>query len=128
MRDLSASCRPVERLPGSQDVIGAGDTAPWSLDPDAVAAQLRVSGRGLGADEAARRLIVYGPNALAEAAGHSRLGVLWNQVRSPLLLLLFFAAGASVATGQWVDAAIVLGIVGASVGVGYSREYRAQTA
>ena len=33
--------------------------------------------------------------------------MLWNQLRSPLLLLLLFAAGASVVTGEWVDAAIV---------------------
>jgi len=58
----------------------------------------------------------------------SRLRVLWNQLRSPLLLLLVFAAGASAVTGEWVDAVIVLAILLASAGIGYSREYRAQAA
>jgi hypothetical protein len=34
----------------------------------------------------------------------SRLSVLGRQLRSPLLLLLVFAAGASALTGEWVDA------------------------
>jgi Mg2+-importing ATPase len=41
------------------------------------------------------------------------------------MLLLLFAAAASMATGQWIDAIIVLAIVAVSVGIGYSREYRA---
>ena len=63
-----------------------------------------------------------------EREGFTRLGVLWNQLRSPLLLLLLFAAAVSIVTGEWADAVIVLAIVVASVGIGYTREYRAQTA
>ena len=51
-----------------------------------------------------------------------------RQLRSPLLLLLIFAAAASVLSGEWLDAAIVLTIVVVTVGIGYSREYSAQTA
>ena len=54
--------------------------------------------------------------------------MLWNQLRSPLLWLLLFAAAVSAITGEWADAFIVLSIVGASAGVGYRREYRSQTA
>ena len=83
-------------------------------------------------DGRARRLLVgstqYGPNEASESPGVTRLGVLWSQLRSPLLLLLLFAAAVSILTGEWTDAVIVLAIVVASVGIGYSREYRAQTA
>ena len=58
----------------------------------------------------------------------TRLAVLWNQLRSPLLLLLLFAAAVSVATGEWVDAAIIVAIVLARAAIGYTREYRAQSA
>jgi Mg2+-importing ATPase len=54
--------------------------------------------------------------------------VLAGQLRSPLLLLLVFAAAVSGLTGQWVDAAIVVSIVLASVGIAYQREYSAQAA
>ena len=78
--------------------------------------------------EAATRLSRYGPNALDALRPLSRVGVLMNQVRSPLLLLLIFAAAASGFTGEWFDAGIVLTIVVATVAVGYSREYSAQAA
>jgi Mg2+-importing ATPase len=90
--------------------------------------RLRSEPSGLSSAEAAHRLVQYGPNELREQGQLSRARVLWNQLRSPLLLLLVFAAGASVLTGAWIDAAIVLTILVASIGIGYSREYRAQVA
>jgi magnesium-transporting ATPase (P-type) len=51
-----------------------------------------------------------------------------SQFRSPLLLLLVFAAAASALTGEWADASIVLLIVAGTAGTGYSREYSAETA
>ncbi|MFO1392534.1 MAG: magnesium-translocating P-type ATPase [Steroidobacteraceae bacterium] len=100
----------------------------WALAPEDAAARLQTATSGLTADEAARRLASYGRNEVREREGYSRLGVLWNQVRSPLLMLLLFAAGVSMVTGEWVDATIVLAIVVATVGIGYTREYRAQRA
>jgi len=43
-------------------------------------------------------------------------------------LLLFFAAGASALSGEWIDSGVVLAILVASIGIGTSREYRAQSA
>ncbi|MEO8076186.1 MAG: hypothetical protein ABI818_07650 [Acidobacteriota bacterium] len=43
-------------------------------------------------------------------------------------MILVFAAGAAAFSGEWMDAAIVLVIVAVSIGIGYSREYSAQTA
>lgn len=83
---------------------------------------------GLSSAEAARRLAQHGPNELRKQSRLSRVRVLWNQLRSPLLLLLVFAAGASALTGAWVEAAIVMTILVASVVIGYSREYRAELA
>ncbi|HEX5215661.1 MAG TPA: magnesium-translocating P-type ATPase [Vicinamibacterales bacterium] len=102
-------------------------TAYWTLDASEVAQRLTSGPEGLSGAEAATRLREHGPNELRERRTLSRLGVLVRQSRSPLLLLLVFAAGASAVTGQWLDAAIVVTIVMATVGIGYSREYRAQT-
>ena len=100
----------------------------WALDAAALMRRLRSGPAGLSSTEAASRQARYGPNEIRDQAELSRMRVLWNQLRSPLLLLLVFAAGISALTGQWIDAAIVLSILLASVGVGYSREYRAQAA
>jgi len=99
----------------------------WSWPIARLLAGLDTDSRGLTSEQARRRLQRYGPNAL-EQGNQSRLGVLVNQVKSPLVLLLLFAAIASGATGEWIDASIVVFIVAASVVLGFSREYAAQTA
>jgi Mg2+-importing ATPase len=103
-------------------------TAYWAADLAALFTRFRSGATGLSAEDAARRLREEGRNELRERRRSTRLDVLIRQLRSPLLLLLVFAAAASAVTGQWFDAAIVITIVVATVGVGYSREYRAQSA
>jgi P-type Mg2+ transporter len=66
--------------------------------------------------EARRRLENYGPNVLHDPNGLSWFAALGRQLRSPLLLLLIFAASAAVLSGEWIDAAIVLLIVVMTVG------------
>jgi P-type Mg2+ transporter len=100
----------------------------WSADADVLLQRLGSTREGLSASEAAKRLREYGPNQVREQRRLSRTRVLLNQIRNPLLLVLVFAAGASAITGEWVDAFIVLLIVFATVGIGYGREYQAETA
>jgi Mg2+-importing ATPase len=100
----------------------------WSADADVLIQRLDSAREGLSAAEAAKRLREYGPNQVREHRHLSRTRVLLNQIRNPLLLVLVFAAGASAITGAWVDAFIVLLIVFATVGIGYGREYHAETA
>jgi Mg2+-importing ATPase len=100
----------------------------WALDASTLVRRLSSTTSGLTAEEAARRLRVFGPNQQNEARPQSRTRLAAAQIKSPLLLILIFAAAASLATGEWIDAAIVLGIVGATVGITVSREYRASSA
>jgi Mg2+-importing ATPase len=114
--------------PSTGATSGPGQLEYWAIPPEDVVGQVHSSVSGLSSADAERRLAESGPNEIREREGFTRLGVLWNQLRSPLLLLLLFAAGVSIVTGEWADAVIVLAIVVASVGIGYTREYRAQTA
>ena len=100
----------------------------WSVSPETVAQQLESALAGLSSAEAARRLREVGSGELRPGQSLSRSAVLLRQVRSPLLLLLVFAAAVSAGTGEWSDAVIVLVIVLATVGIGYWREYGAQRA
>ncbi len=102
--------------------------AYWSVPHDELVRRLGSSPGGLSSQEATRRLADWGPNEIGRQRALSRLGVLFRQLRSPLLLLLVFAAVASILTGQWLDATIVLAIALATIGIGTSREYRAQAA
>jgi len=109
---------------------GAADRPEtWCATPtEELAARLSSGPQGLTGTEAARRLERFGPNVVGEHVTLSRLAVVWNQLRSPLLLLLLFAAAVAIVTGEWVDAVIVLAIVFASSAIGFTREYRAQSA
>jgi P-type Mg2+ transporter len=99
----------------------------WTLGAHAVLAQLASGSAGLSSTDASARLRTYGPNELADGHDLSRARVLWNQLRSPLLGILIFAAVVSGLTGEWLDSGLVLAILAASAGLGYSREYRAQS-
>jgi Cation transporter/ATPase, N-terminus len=100
----------------------------WSLPADELLSRLGSRADALSAAEARARLAEYGPNELARRQRLSWLRMLYRQLQSPLLLLLFFAAAVSVLTRQWVDAGLVVAILVASVGVGASREYSAESA
>jgi Mg2+-importing ATPase len=102
--------------------------AYWTVPADRLLGQLGSRPGGLSSAEAAARLRRYGPNRLTEQRPLRRLRVLLSQLKSPLLLLLLLAAVVSLASGEWTDAGIVVIIVVVSAGVGYHREYRAQTA
>ncbi|WP_088288358.1 HAD-IC family P-type ATPase [Kineosporia sp. A_224] len=82
---------------------------------------------GLTSDEAARRLLRDGPNAVASHEARP-LAVLWHQLRSPLLGLLLVAAAASALVGERGSAAIIAVIVGLSVALGFVNEFRAERA
>ena len=62
----------------------------WTLSAPELGRELGSSEDGLADEEAASRLSRFGPNALREQSRLSRLRVLWNQLRSPLLWLLLF--------------------------------------
>ncbi|MDQ6614645.1 MAG: magnesium-translocating P-type ATPase [Actinomycetota bacterium] len=82
---------------------------------------------GLGAEEAARRLVSVGPNVLVSHRV-TILGVLVRQLRNPLLFLLLAAAGVSASTGDVTDGTIIAAIVVLSVGLGFVNEYRSELA
>jgi Mg2+-importing ATPase len=95
-----------------------------TLTPERVLSRLDSDARGLTADEAGKRLARFGRNELrGRRAGP--VGVLARQLRSTLLLLLLGTALVSFAVGDGTEAAIILGIVSLSVGLGFVNEFRA---
>jgi P-type Mg2+ transporter len=111
-----------------RSAVGEAVSEYWSVQAADVARRLHSSLDGLSREEASRRLSVYGANEVRERHRFSRLGVFGRQLRSPLLLLLVFAATASALTGEWLDASIVMTIVIVTVVIGYLKEYSAEAA
>jgi magnesium-transporting ATPase (P-type) len=87
-----------------------GSHAATGLMPDAVPAQ------------AAR----YGQNRLPKLARPSLALQLLGQFKSPLIYILFIAAGLAALLGHWGDAGVVLGVVCANAAIGTFQEGRAE--
>ncbi len=105
-----------------------GPAAPWSLAAPELLAALGSRPEGLAADDAARRAVAQRPRALAAGALPAWPRLLLAQFTSPLVLILVFAAALSLLLRDWVEAAIVLAIVGGSALLGFVQEWRAGTA
>ena len=93
-----------------------------------VLAELRATGDGLGAEEAARRLREHGPNRLPEHRGRSPLLRFAAQFHNALIYFLLAAAAAAGILGHLVDASVIVAVVLVNAVVGYVQEGRAERA
>jgi P-type Mg2+ transporter len=72
------------------------NTPFWSFPADRVLQQLDSSANGLSDRDAKQRLIKYGANSLKQQRKSSAFGLLLNQFKSPIVLILMFAAALSM--------------------------------
>jgi P-type Mg2+ transporter len=100
----------------------------WTLAEPALLAALSTSRDGLSADEAARRLITYGRNALVASSQRGLVATFLGQLRNPLAWLLLFAVVVSSFAREWTDAAVVTVILVASAALSTAQEHRATQA
>ena len=83
----------------------------WSLPATELLAQLQTTPQGITGDEAEQRLRRYGSNILAPRKGSDSFVLLLTQFKSPITLILLFAAGLSLFLHEHVDVIIILAIV-----------------
>jgi Mg2+-importing ATPase len=122
--NLSTITLPKARQP----VPPATPAAYWSLAPDQLLAALHASKKGLQPEDAVQRIKQYGLNTIQAQTQATALRLLLSQFKSPLVLILIFAAIVSGVVGEWVDATIVLAIVLGSTILGFVQEYTASNA
>jgi Mg2+-importing ATPase len=111
-----------------QPVAPAAPAAYWSLATEQLLSALHASKNGLQSSDAGQRLKQYGLNAIRPPQQATALRLLLSQFKSPLVLILIFAAIISGVVGEWVDASIVLAIVLGSTILGFVQEYTASNA
>src|SRR3972149_1990398 len=94
----------------------------WSLPSEQLLSALHSTDNGLQGADAEKRLKQYGLNALKALRRATALGLFLNQFKSPLVLILIFAATISAFVGEWTDAVIVLAVVIGSTMLGFVQE------
>jgi len=100
----------------------------WSIPVDELLRQLESGAGGLSGVEASRRLEAYGLNRPRETERSRGLMIFLAQFRSPLVLILLFAALISIVTGGVIDTLILVGIILASALLSFLQEYHAGNA
>ncbi|HEU5378440.1 MAG TPA: cation-transporting P-type ATPase [Ktedonobacteraceae bacterium] len=89
---------------------------------------LRTSPDGLTSREAARRLVVYGPNELRRRGGRTWPGALARQFTHPLALLLWAAAALALVANTAVLATAIVGVIVLNAGFAFWQEQQAERA
>lgn len=100
----------------------------WTLTTEQLIDALHTTSKGLQQTEAENRIKLYGLNALKAQRQSTWFRLLLSQFKSPLVLILIFAAIISAFVGEWTDAIIVLAVVFGSTMLGFVQEYRASNA
>ncbi len=102
-------------------------SSQWhQLPAEDIARLLDVDPRtGLTGDTVSRRKRQYGPNRLATSQATPGWQRLLLQLTQPLMYVLLIAGGVTFALGEWVDAAVILGVVGVNAIVGFFQESKA---
>jgi magnesium-transporting ATPase (P-type) len=108
----------------------AGHAAPpWhGMEVAAVKAELGVTDRGLGHDEAEARLRRDGANRLPLAARTSPLRRLLMQFHNILIYVLLVSAAITASLGHWVDTVVIIAVVVANALIGFIQEGKAEKA
>ena len=84
--------------------------------------------RGLTRQEAAGRLARYGPNSLPPAPGAGLLVRVLHQFHHPLVLVLLASGAITAGLGEYVDSAVIFGVVVVNATVGFVQESKAEAA
>lgn len=98
------------------------------METSVVMERLETSSGGLAASEAAKRAEACGPNLLRPTKKKGVLLEFLGQFKSPLVLLLLFAAGLSFFLGNKTDTVIILIIVFLSGLLSFCQEHHATSA
>ena len=124
---------PFKHFSGTRLRIGQQESlsipeAYWSVPSKQLLAALHGTEHGLRQEDAESRIKQYGLNTLKAQRQATAWGLFLSQFKSPLVLILIFAAVVSGFVGEWTDAVIVLAVVIGSTMLGFVQEYRAGNA
>ncbi|MCF6158266.1 MAG: cation-transporting P-type ATPase [wastewater metagenome] len=99
---------------------------PWALSWQDITQKLDVSpDKGLHASEVKRRQKHYGPNSLKQIEKKSIWRILYNQLKSLIILILVIATGVSFAFDEWVEGIAIAIVIVINTAIGFFMELKA---
>lgn len=118
--------RSLPQVPEAADIRAA---EPWHAKAaQEVLRALATRHEGLREAEAKERLARFGPNSLPEAKSRSPLARFAAQFNNLLILVLLAAGAISGGLGHWLDATVILGVIGVQAVLGFVQEGKAERA
>lgn len=110
--------------------MNTSDGIRWhEISREDAASRLEVDLRsGLDPDEVKRRQMEYGPNQMTARRGTPAWVKFLQQFNQALVYILLAACIVSAALGEWVDAAVIFGVVFVNAVIGFIQESKAERA
>lgn len=109
-------------------MVNKPDNPFWAKTVVEVFGDVKTSENGLSSSEARQRLTVYGPNSLKATPTRNGFILFISQFKSPITLILIFAASLSFFLGDITNALIILFIILVSSALGFWQENGARGA
>ncbi len=97
-----------------------------ALDEKNILEFLKTEITGLTTEEARKRLYEYGPNELESGKKKSKLILLMDQFRNPIILILIGAALISLIANKLISAYVILIVIIFNTFIGFFQEYKAE--
>ncbi len=121
---------PSTNAPSVDGRASPSQTTAWHMLPvdEAFQRQQTDFAKGLTQAEAARRLVKFGPNALAQAHQRSTLSIFLAQFQSLIVALLVGATAIAFAMGEILEAVAILVVIVLNAGIGFFTEWKAARA
>jgi len=98
----------------------------WSMSVEETLKVLESRPEGLSEDESAGRLKVFGLNEIKDARRFSKPKLLYEQTKSPLILILILAGFITGFLRDWVDMGVIFSAVIVNIILGFYQENKAE--
>ncbi|MEJ2248496.1 MAG: HAD-IC family P-type ATPase [Candidatus Lokiarchaeota archaeon] len=102
------------------------DQSWYALDERDILEFLKTKITGLTNEEARKRLDEYGPNELESGTKKSKLNLLVDQFRNPIILILIGAALISLIANKLISTYVILVVIIFNTFIGFFQEYKAE--
>ncbi len=100
----------------------------WALPVHECLNILETSREGISEEEAKKRMAIFGKNSIPEKSKTTKLKILLNQFKSPLIFILLIAGIITLAIKEYTDAAFIFSAAFINVFLSFYQENKAEAA